>query len=59
MQQQPGPATSPPARQYRSRVSTEMTPYDAKFFNIKMPEGTKMTVQDPAYTSLIWYTPSK
>ena len=22
-----------------------------------MPEGTKMTVQDRAYTSPIWYTP--
>ena len=33
------------------------TAYDAKFFNIKMPEGTKMTVQDRAYTSPIWYTP--
>ena len=33
------------------------TAYDAKFFNVKMPEGTKMTVQDRAYTSPIWYTP--
>ena len=33
------------------------TAYDAKFFNIKMPEDTKMTVQDRAYTSPIWYTP--
>jgi len=33
------------------------TAYDAKFFNIKMPEGTKMKVQDRAYTSPIWYTP--
>ncbi len=33
------------------------TAYDAKFFNIDMPEGTKMTVQDRAYTSPIWYTP--
>jgi len=33
------------------------TAYDAKFFNIKMPEGTKMQVQDRAYTSPIWYTP--
>ena len=31
--------------------------YDAKFFNVKMPEGTKMQVQDRAYTSPIWYTP--
>ena len=33
------------------------TAYDAKFFNVEMPEGTKMTVQDRAYTSPIWYTP--
>jgi hypothetical protein len=33
------------------------TAYDAKFFDIKMPEGTKMVVQDRAYTSPIWYTP--
>ena len=34
------------------------TAYDAKFFNVKMPEGTKMQVQDRAYTSPIWYTPN-
>ena len=33
------------------------TAYDAKHFNIEMPEGTIMTVQDRAYTSPIWYTP--
>jgi len=33
------------------------TAYDAKFFDTDMPEGTKMTVQDRAYTSPIWYTP--
>ena len=33
------------------------TAYDAKFFNIEMPEGTKMQLQDRAYTSPIWYTP--
>ncbi len=33
------------------------TAYDAKFFNVSMPEGTKMTVQDRAYTSPVWYTP--
>jgi hypothetical protein len=35
------------------------TAYDAKFYGIEMPEGTKMTVQDRAYTSPIWYTPGK
>ena len=33
------------------------TAYDAKFFNVKMPEGTTMQLQDRAYTSAIWYTP--
>ena len=35
------------------------TAYDAKFFNVKMPKGTRMQVQDRAYTSPIWYTPGK
>ncbi|NVK40307.1 MAG: DUF3604 domain-containing protein [Oceanospirillaceae bacterium] len=34
------------------------TAYDAKFFNIDMPEGTAMTVTDRAYTSPIWYSPN-
>ena len=33
------------------------TAYDAKFFNVEMPEGTPMELQDRAYTSPIWYTP--
>ncbi len=33
------------------------TAYDAKFYDIEMPEGTAMEVQDRAYTSPIWYTP--
>jgi hypothetical protein len=35
------------------------TAYDAKFFNIKMPEGTKMQLQERAFTSPIWYAPGK
>jgi len=33
------------------------TAYDAKFFNVEMPAGTTMELQDRAYTSPIWYTP--
>ena len=33
------------------------TAYDAKFFNIDMPDDIEMEVQDRAYTSPIWYTP--
>jgi hypothetical protein len=33
------------------------TAYDAKFFDVEMPEGTTMQLQDRAYTSPIWYTP--
>jgi hypothetical protein len=33
------------------------TAYDAKFFGVAPPEGTKMQLQDRAYTSPIWYTP--
>ena len=32
--------------------------YDAKYFGIEMPDDVVMTVQDRAYTSPIWYTPS-
>jgi hypothetical protein len=35
------------------------TAYDAKRFGIKPPTGTTMTLQERAYTSPIWYTPSK
>jgi hypothetical protein len=33
------------------------TAYDAKFFGIRMADEVRMTVQDRAYTSPIWYTP--
>ena len=33
------------------------TVYDAKFFDIEMPEGTAMEVTDRAYSGPTWYTP--
>jgi hypothetical protein len=33
------------------------TAYDAKHFGNTMPEDARMTVEDRAYTSPIWYTP--
>lgn len=33
------------------------TAYDAAFYDLKIPEGIKMTVQDRAYTSPVWYSP--
>jgi hypothetical protein len=33
------------------------TAYDAKRYGIQMAEGVKMTVQDRAYTSPVWYNP--
>ncbi len=35
------------------------TAWDAKFFNVKMPEGTKMQLQERAFTSPIWYAAAK
>ncbi len=33
------------------------TAYEALRFGVKMPKEAKMTTQERAYTSPIWYTP--
>ncbi len=33
------------------------TAYDQKRFGVTAPEGARLTIQERAYTSAIWYTP--
>ncbi len=39
--------------------SISWTAYDAKYYEIDMPDEVPMKTTERAYTSPIWYTPGK